>query len=240
MSLLPNQSVGQRIRIAREYLASELQRRVSQADLADLCGWGQTRIGNYERDIRSPDAEAIKTIAAVTGCRAEWIQFGTGAIHAYHEGLKAGVALEKTRQAVHEPSNVSYGPAIRGMVPLISWVSAGRWREPDVTLEPPLEWVPFVGTNPHTFALRVQGDSMEPDYPQGHIIIVDPEIPADPMDLVVALNGDGEATFKRLTRENGEWFLMPLNPRYQPHKLDSLCKIIGVVVWSGKKEKCLR
>ncbi len=234
MSLLPNETVGQRIRIAREYLAAERQQRVSQADLADLCGWGQTRIGNYERDIRSPDADAIQVIARVTGCRAEWIQFGTGAMHAYHEGLKAGVALERTRQSAPEPSNVLPGPPIRGMVPIISWVSAGRWREPDVALDEPLEWLPVTFKTPNVFGLRVDGDSMEPDFPPGTIIFVDPDRKAEAMNLVIALNGDDEATFKRLTKEGGVWYLTPLNPRYPLQKLDSLCKIIGVVIMASR------
>lgn len=99
MSLLPNKTIGQRIRIAREYLSSERQRHISQAELAELCGWGQTRIGNYERDIRTPDAEAVAKIAEVTGCRAEWIQFSTGTMHAYQEGLQAGIELERNSQS---------------------------------------------------------------------------------------------------------------------------------------------
>ena len=75
------------------------------------------------------------------------------------------------------------------MVPLISWVSAGRWREPDVSLDAPLEWLPVTFTTPNVFALRVEGDSMEPDYPPGHIIFVDPDAKPEAMDLVVALNG---------------------------------------------------
>ncbi|MER2514394.1 MAG: S24 family peptidase [Nitrosomonas ureae] len=218
------ESVGDRILQIRAELGRPSQERFGRS-----LGVTKSTVSQWELGKTEPSPENLFAIESVYGYRAKWILDG-----------ELPKLVRELNALVYEPSNVSYGPAIRGMVPLISWVSAGRWREPDVTLEPPLEWVPFVGTNPHTFALRVQGDSMEPDYPQGHIIIVDPEIPADPMDLVVALNGDGEATFKRLTRENGEWFLMPINPRYQPHKLDSLCKIIGVVVWSGKKEKCLR
>jgi len=238
MSLLPNKTIGQRIRIAREYLAAEQRRPISQAVLAELCGWGQTRIGNYERDIRTPDAEAVQIIATVTGCRAEWIQFGTGPMHAYQEGVYAGMEMERQRQTgeSRESSNVSPAPPIRGMVPVISWVSAGRWREPDIALDAPLDWIPHIGATPNTFALRVEGDSMEPSYPPGTYLIVDPDRVPEPMNLVIALNGDDEATFKRLTREGKTWYLTPLNRQYPSQPLDSLCKIIGVVVWSGRRE----
>lgn len=134
-----------------------------------------------------------------------------------------------------ELSNVSHGPPIRRMVPLVSWVSAGRWRECDVR-EEPMAWIPVTFAAPNVFALRVEGDSMSPDYPPGHIVFVDPDRKPEAMNLVIAQNGDGEATFKRLTREGGIWYLEPLNERYPLRPLDSLCKIIGVVIWSGKPE----
>lgn len=114
MDLLPRETVGQRIRIAREYLSAERQQRISQADLAELCGWGQTRIGNYERDIRNPNTEAIQVIAMVTGCRAEWIQFGTGSMHAYQEGLTAGIEHERQQalEVTRNPFSVSLGPPL--------------------------------------------------------------------------------------------------------------------------------
>ncbi|MER2529850.1 MAG: S24 family peptidase [Candidatus Competibacter denitrificans] len=202
------------------------RKNISDNDLADATGLNQPTISRIKSgESKDPRDRTLRPLAEYFGVTVSQ--------------LRGDLPLPEY-PPLREPSNVSPGPPIRGMVPLISWVSAGRWREPDVSLEPPLEWVPFVGTNPHTFALRVQGDSMEPEYPQGHVIVVDPEMPAEPMDLVVAMNGDGEATFKRLTKEGSTWYLMPLNPRYPPHTIDSLCQIIGVVVWSGKKEKCLR
>lgn len=137
---------------------------------------------------------------------------------------------------LYEHSNVSPAPPLRGMVPVISWVSAGRWREPDVTLDAPLDWIPHIGATPNTFALRVEGDSMEPNYPPGTYLIVDPDRAPEPMNLVIALNGDDEATFKRLTREGKTWYLTPLNRQYPSQPLDSLCKIIGIVIWSGRRE----
>jgi hypothetical protein len=44
--------------------------------------------------------------------------------------------------------------------------------------------------------LRVQGDSMTPDFPHGCIIVVEPELDPLPGDYVIAKNGDDEATFK--------------------------------------------
>lgn len=190
----------------------------SQAELARQAGIKQQSIQYLCSSPKARGSKYTTVFAKVLDVNAEWLATGKGAIR-------------------HEPSNVSPGPAIRGMVPLISWVSAGRWREPDISLESPLEWLPVTFTTPNVFALRIEGDSMEPDYPPGHIIFVDPDAKPEAMDLVVALNGSDEATFKRLTKENGVWYLTPLNERYPIQKLDSFCRIIGVVIWSGKRER---
>jgi SOS-response transcriptional repressor LexA len=212
-------SIADRIRQIRSELGNP-----SQEAFGKPLSVTKSAVGQWEHGKTEPSAETILKIERVYGYRAQWIQTG-----------EPPKLVEPRSLVVHDTSNVSPGPPIRGMVPLISWVSAGRWRDCDVQDEP-LAWIPVTFATPNVFALRVEGDSMKPDYPPGHILFVDPDRHPEPMNLVIALNGDGEATFKRLTREGGVWYLMPLNERYPPQKLDSLCKIIGVVIWTGKPE----
>jgi SOS-response transcriptional repressor LexA len=84
----------------------------------------------------------------------------------------------------------------------------------------------------HTYALRVNGDSMARDagdtFPEGSIIIVEPELKAEPGDYVIALIDDGQTTFKQLIRDGGDLYLKPLNTRY-PIKPLGKVKVIGVV-----------
>ncbi len=49
----------------------------------------------------------------------------------------------------------------------------------------------------HNFALRVKGDSMESEFNDGDIIIVNPTAKAETGDYVVAKNDEKEATFKQ-------------------------------------------
>jgi len=127
--------------------------------------------------------------------------------------------------------NVSPGPDIRGRVPLISWVQAGDFAEVVDLLHPgeAFEWIETtVQPRVHTFALRVHNDSMEPLFPAGTILIVEPELDAHAGDYVIAKNGDDEATFKQLVRDGSDWYLKPLNPRY-PLKPLADCQVVGVV-----------
>ena len=93
--------------------------------------------------------------------------------------------------------------------------------------------------SPCSFALRVQGPSMEPEFTEGDYIIVDPEIRAESGDYVVAKNGDEEATFKRYFKDGEKHFLMPLNEDWgKPMDMTGhQWRIVGPVVQKIKRYK---
>lgn len=119
-----------------------------------------------------------------------------------------------------------------GKVPLISWVQAGDYKAVIDNLAPgdAEEWI---GTEApvrkHTYALRVVGDSMEPEFPEGSIIIVEPTLLADPGNYVIVRNGEHEATFKQLIRDGADWLLKPVNPRYPIKPMPRDAQVVGVV-----------
>lgn len=129
-----------------------------------------------------------------------------------------------------EERNVSAGPTVTGLIPILSTVQAGMYKEIYEFHLSEVETTPTTAPiRRYTFALRVEGDSMEPTFPEGYIVIVEPDEEARPGDFVVARNGDNEATFKQLIKDGGEFFLKPLNPRYPIRPLgDSV--IVGVVI----------
>ena len=137
-------------------------------------------------------------------------------------------------------SNVTTGADMRGEVPLVSEVEAGRYTAIDnFKSKKGLERVPTnVEIKRHTFALRVHGDSMISDshdsFPEGSILIVEPDLEAIPGDYVIAKNLEGETTFKQLVKDSGEYYLKPLNARY-PIKPLGAAEIIGVVREFSKK-----
>lgn len=134
-----------------------------------------------------------------------------------------------------ESANVVPGPDIQRVnVPVISWVQAGAFAEvPDISMTD--EWVTATqNVGPRSFALRVKGDSMEPDFPDGMIVVFDPDLDPVPGDFVVAQNGDNEATFKRLVKDGSDWFLQPSNQRY-PIKPLGDSRIIAVAREAVKK-----
>jgi len=135
--------------------------------------------------------------------------------------------------------NVHPARDLQREVPLISWVQAGDWNNLVDTFQPghAERWIAtYAKVSKHAFALRVLGDSMTnphgaPSFPEGTIIIVDPERSAQPGKFVVVRQkSDTECTFKQLVRGAGAHYLKPLNPRYPVLEMLPDAVISGVVI----------
>lgn len=142
--------------------------------------------------------------------------------------------------------NTEPGPDIQGRVPLISWVQAGAWSEiiDNLAVGDAEEWISCpVSHSPATFVLRVRGESMlnpygRPSFHDGDLIFVDPERPAVHGSLVVVrLDDDKEATFKRLVVEGDRRYLKALNPAWpEPMmQINGHATICGVVIFKGER-----
>lgn len=92
------------------------------------------------------------------------------------------------------------------------------------------------------FALKIKGDSMYPEIKDRDVVIVKRQESADTNDIVIALvNGDNEATCKRLVKYANGIRLMPINPTYEPMYysnediIEKPVRIIGKVVENRRK-----
>ncbi len=83
------------------------------------------------------------------------------------------------------------------------------------------------------FALMVLGDSMEPEFREGEIIIIEPEGLAQDGSYVLA-QVDGEWIFRQLVKVGLCWQLRPLNPAYPAAGIDDLSCVKGVIIQKSK------
>lgn len=75
-------------------------------------------------------------------------------------------------------------------------------------------------TDADAFAARVVGDSMEPAYTQGDVVVFSPARPVvDGNDCFARLEPDHQSTFKRIYFEGDSIRLQPLNSAYPPRTL---------------------
>lgn len=206
-------TLGVRIRQRRKEL------ELTQKQTAKSVGVSAPTISQWEKEETSPRGKNLYALCQVLQCQPEWLLYG-----------EAG-----TKRA---DASIIPGPNIQGCVPLISWVQAGEWAATVDNFHPgdAEEWretTAKVGL--HAFALRVQGNSMVnphgfPSIPEGAVVIVDPDTPADNGRIVVArLEETSEATLKKLIIDGPNRYLMPLNPDYRPISINGNCTIVGVV-----------
>lgn len=130
--------------------------------------------------------------------------------------------------------------------PLFTSVQAGALTAitESYTKDDALDWISSTKkASDRAFWLKVSGNSMTsplgygPSFPDGILILVDPDVQANPGDFCVAqMNGD-EFTFKRLIRDGGANYLQPLNPQFPLIPCNGTANIIGKVIYSKWPEE---
>lgn len=84
-----------------------------------------------------------------------------------------------------------------------------------------------------SFALMVLGTSMEPEFLEGEIIVVEPEGLARDGSYVLAFLHGGWI-FRRLVQSEEGWLLSPLNPAFPSVAIADLSPVRGVVIQKAK------
>lgn len=123
-------------------------------------------------------------------------------------------------------------------VPLVSWSVAEKQEKSPYAFssDDTEKWITSDVGGASVFALRINDDSMEPEFHEGDTIVVDPRTVPGENDFVIVKNAHGEFTFKQLKKYGKTRLLHPLNPKYPDIELSDKhqYRIIGKVV---KKEK---
>lgn len=191
---------------------------VKGSELARQLGTGRASVSHWRTGQVVPSSENLLKLSKALRCNARWLASGVGT-------PEGNVELE-------------LGPDLRGKAPLISWVKAGKWKEIDMESLRQSDTVFYQHTanvSDDSFALRVKGDSMTSfsggkSIPEGSVIIVDPNVPAEHGKVVVArLEDSDEATLKQLVIDGGAKYLKPFNNSYPTLQINGNCTIIGVV-----------
>ena len=86
------------------------------------------------------------------------------------------------------------------------------------------------------YALRVLGDSMEPEFRDGAVIIVDPNVPLFDGAYVV-IDYAGETTFRQFVVRGEKHFLVALNDKYEDTELVEPYNVRGVVTQQARNRR---
>ena len=164
------------------------------------------------------------------------------------DALSVPVAeLFSDHQQQPQHQNMELAPPDIHRIPVITYVQAGVWTETSEIRECDGNMA-YVTTDldlgQRAFAIVIRGNSMEPEFTEGDLVLIDPDEPLHPGDFVVAKNGEEEATFKKYRprgyKEDGsELFeLKPLNDDYPTISSDrEPIRIIGTMVEHRRRRK---
>lgn len=199
---MTNKEIGEMIRTRRE------SRGMTQAQLADAAGISASAIGMYERGDRRPKKDIIEALADVFNV-PKWAIL-------YRE--------DEVRPIANNLIPMSEMPHHK--VPLIGSVAAGipilAEEEYDVYIDAPSK---------ADYALRVEGDSMTPNYLDGDIVYIKQQPDVNDGQVAVVLCDDS-ATLKHVYHQQNGLLLISDNPDYSPMSITSdeynTIRVLGV------------
>lgn len=186
------------------------EKNMSISELARRTGMAKSAVSRYFNKTREFPLNRVDEFAKALGVKPEYI---------------LGINFPK-------PDNIIYPEKIT-RIPVIGTIAAGT----PITAEQNIEEYITLPSNMlpagDVITLNISGDSMNPGIPNGSYVIIrlQPDV-EDGEIAAVLLNGNTEATLKRIKRQNGIMLLVSDNQKYQPIVVTENypAKIIGKAV----------
>lgn len=202
------------------------ERGISPYQASKLTGITQASFSDWKVGKSQPSVDKLKTLA-------EYFKIPVG--YFYGEKMTQQKSEHPNAEFVKMPTDVV-------KIPVLGKISAGIPLEANEDIlgyeEIPAEWTK---NGQRFFALKIQGDSMYPNYIEGDTVILRAQSACESgKDVAVIINND-TATIKRIQCKTSGIILQPLNPKYNVmmytnEEIESLpISIIGVVVELRRK-----
>lgn len=170
-------TLGKRIAHYRKAL------KLTQQELADACGWAaQSRIANYEKDLREPTLGDIQKMAS-----------------SLQVSLPDLLGLRDLPQGVQEETGQLDASAKAGTVPVVGKAELGADGYFDAMDYPTGHGdgvLLIKSEDPNAYGLRVVGDSMHPRIRNGEFVLIEPNKPFYPGDEVMVRTANGRSMIK--------------------------------------------
>lgn len=166
-----------------------LSKAIKQVDFAKMLGVSQATVSGWESEKYQPDRDTLIKMASYFDVSVDYL-IGNSPVK---KEKKKGV-----------------------QIPVLGEVRAGY---PMEAVENIIDYEEIDEDMAHRgefFALRIKGDSMEPRFVEGDVVIVRKQETADSGDIVVALVNGDSATIKKLKRHQNGITLVPSNSAYEP------------------------
>lgn len=228
--------IGGRIRQIRKNLG------LSQTDFAEkISVKGPTTVSKYEKNQRSPNLKTFALIAKLGKTTIEWLMTGKQLKPASKNDIDMALGCNTADSESEDKNNLvmvtKYKDGAENDRTGADNYENGKteqmafrkdWLIKDMNLDPGKLSI-----------INIVGDSMEPFLIEGDLVLVDHRTTTPKNDGIYIINYDQTLIAKRLQFAPMEIIIISDNPAYEkttvPRSEQDSLKIIGKVVWLGKK-----
>lgn len=174
---------GSRLRDARK------RAKLSGPKVAKHLGVSAQTVSFWERDVNFPEVAKLIEISVLIGVKVDWLLTGKDGPSEGLAGVVGRIVPKITAQDLADFDPMSEQIANIGRGRVLTHFPCG----------------------PKSFQITLWDRSNAPAYDQGDSVIIDPELPPTPGDMVLALV-EGNPLFRRYRERGAELELAPLNP----------------------------
>lgn len=230
------ETLGSRIKRFRK------QRGFSQKQLAEECGWSsQSRIGNYESDLREPNLADLTLLAPALGVSVAELISGTNSQQLVPALANLDPLLTwapKKSGGVVRP----IGPTKEGVVPVVGTAKLGMdgyFEALDFPVGHGDGYLHIYSDDPNAYGLRVIGDSMHPRIKSGEYVLIEPNKIYITGDEVMVQTHDGRSMIKEfIYLRDGVYRFDSVNQDHSPLHLNqnevSKVHLVGGILKSSR------
>lgn len=201
-------------RIRKLLIARGVPQRQQRRALSQACGISYEAVRQwFTGDTSNIDVDHLTAIAKTWKANLEWLITGKGPMDESDD-----LNFTNARKVAHDVRRI----------PVLNYIQAGNpktaiddYMAGDGMDEISIDANLAQELSMESFALVIRGNSMEPEFKEGDVVVIDPSVKPLPGDFVVAkLDRDGETTFKKYRSRgvdaNGHHMfeLVPLNEDY--------------------------
>jgi phage repressor protein C with HTH and peptisase S24 domain len=208
-------------------------KKINKSTFAKMVGVSAPTVTDWENgNTKMIEGANLVKVCSVLDISAEWLLHGVKSI----TDLIPGAMRVVVRDDTEDNANIYKIPMVQ--LRLQAGVT-GFQTEPDRrdggTMGIPKSWADRKEYDPaQLLAIRVKGESMEPTLYEDDIVVINLAQRSPVDNAIFAVNYDGEAVVKRMSRDAGQWWLMSDNADqrrfYRRACKETECIIIGRVV----------
>lgn len=202
-------SVGKKIKAIRKI------HRITQKELAEKLGLAPTAVSAWERDANKPMMDSLSKMSEI---------FDVPVSYFYDKPIEPNI---------HEATNIYRASPATVRIPVLGSISCGDPLLVDENIKEYRYESPDMLPSGDCYYLEANGDSMEPAIPNGSLVLIrfQPEVESGEIAAVL-LNGNEDATLKRVKKQGNRVILYPDNSDYDPIFVDEQhpAKIIGKAI----------